>query len=157
MAIAKADFQYVSPSRHHELSLRLRILDVAKSYLGTPYKPGGKTKEGGIDCSGFITNVLLTALGSKKFEPLVQNISLLRTSPILETIETPEHGDLVLWEGHGGIVVDPVAGRFIGSQTSTGVAITTYRSGYWSQQPGLTFRKFGGYFFDWSRSFLSAG
>ena len=156
MAIQRPSFQHISPSRHHELGLRSKILDLANGYLGTPYALGGKSKDGGIDCSGFITNVLLSALGSQKFKPLIQNIALLRTSPILETIENPEHGDLILWEGHGGIVVDPSAGQFIGAQTSTGVAIASYRVGHWSQQPGIKFRKFGSYFFEWSKSFLQS-
>ena len=124
--------------------------------MGTAYKSGGKSKDGGIDCSGFITNVLLTALNNQQFKPLVQNIALLRTTPILQTVETPEQGDLILWEGHGGIVWNPSAGQFIGSQTSTGVAVASYQTGYWSNQPGRIFRKFGSYFFEWSKEFLGA-
>lgn len=145
----------MSPAKQHESKLRSRILSVAETYLGTPYKPGGKSKDGGIDCSGFVTNVLLTALESNKFQPLVQNIALLRTSPVLETIENPEQGDLILWEGHGGIVWNPSQGEFIGSQTSTGVAIASYINGYWSYQPGAIFRRFGSYFFEWSKEFLA--
>jgi cell wall-associated NlpC family hydrolase len=115
---------------------------------------GGKSKEGGIDCSGFVTNVLLTALANQRFEPLVQNITLLRTTPVLETIEKPDQGDLILWNGHGGIVWNPARGEFIGAQTSTGVAIASYRSGFWSKQPGAIFRRFGAYFFEWSKEFL---
>jgi cell wall-associated NlpC family hydrolase len=156
MATQSINFVPVSASRQHELKLRARILSVASSYLGTPYKLGGKSKDGGIDCSGFVTTVLLTALESRKFEPLVQNISKLRSSPILETVQHPEQGDLVLWAGHGGIVWDPNNGKFIGAQTSTGVAVASYDAGYWGQQQARMFRRFGSYFVEWSKEFLKA-
>jgi cell wall-associated NlpC family hydrolase len=47
---------------------RAQIIEVAKSYLGTPYRSGG-TSRNGVDCSGFVTAVF------RQF-----NISLPRTS-----------------------------------------------------------------------------
>ena len=154
MALHRTSQQHPTLARHHEMRLRSRIFATAQKYVGTTYKYGGKDKEGGIDCSGFITNVLLEALDSQKFKPLVQNIALLRTSAALETVDSPENGDLILWNGHGGIVWDSSQGTFIGSQSSTGVAIASYKSGYWSEQPGMIFRKFGSYFSEWSKDFL---
>ncbi len=154
MSIYRPSLQHLSPARHHEVKLRSRILKTAQTYIGTEYKFSGKDREGGIDCSGFITNVLLKALDSQKFKPMLQNIALLRTSTILETTESPENGDLVLWEGHGGIVWDASRGTFIGSQTSTGVALASYKSGYWNKRSGMIFRKFGSYFSKWSEDFM---
>ena len=34
------------------------LLRTALSYLGTPYKYGGKSPVGGLDCSGFVSEVL---------------------------------------------------------------------------------------------------
>lgn len=155
MAIQSPTIHVLSAARQYEVGLRSRILSTAKTYLGTPYKLGGKAKDGGIDCSGFVTNVLLTALDSQKFKPLVQNIALLRTSPVLQTIEQPEDGDIVLWNGHGGIVFNAAKGEFIGAQTSTGVDVASYRTGHWTSQPGIMFRRFGSYFYEWSKSFLA--
>lgn len=154
MATQSIQYVPISAAKQHELRLRSRILGVAASYLKTPYKLGGKSREGGIDCSGFVTTVLLTALESRKFEPLVQNIAKLRSSPILETVEHPEQGDLVLWSSHGGIVWDPKNKQFIGAQTSTGVAVASYAEGYWGQQQARIFRRFGSYFIEWSKEFL---
>ncbi len=47
---------------------RAEIIEVAKSYLGTPYRSGG-TSRNGVDCSGFVTAVF------RQFD-----ISLPRTS-----------------------------------------------------------------------------
>ena len=155
MAIQNSGFQPQFLPKQYENRLRARILQVAKTHLGASYKLGGKALQGGIDCSGFITNVLLAALDNKSFNPHVQNIVILRSTPILQTIENPEPGDLILWKSHGGIVWNPSVGEFIGAQTSTGVAVASYTQGYWSKQPGLMFRKFGSYFFGWSKEFLA--
>lgn len=53
-------------------------------------------------------------------------------SPRFMQVDTPQAGDLVHWSGHIGIVLDPDLGEFIGSQTSTGVAISNYKRGYWN-------------------------
>jgi cell wall-associated NlpC family hydrolase len=55
-------------------------------------------------------------------------------SPRFYRVESPAPGDLVHWPGHIGIVLDPDRGEFIGSQTSTGVAVANYKSGYWNGQ-----------------------
>lgn len=55
-------------------------------------------------------------------------------SPRFYRVESPAAGDLVHWPGHIGIVLDPDRGEFIGSQTSTGVAVANYKSGYWNGQ-----------------------
>ncbi len=53
-------------------------------------------------------------------------------SPKFMKVEHPRAGDLVHWPGHIGIVLDPDHGDFIGSQTSTGVAVGNYKKGYWN-------------------------
>lgn len=156
MSLKKPSFVPASLQRRHEEALRERIISIAEGYLGTPYVLGGKSKDPGIDCSGLVTTVLLAALDDQRFKPLVQNVALLRTSPILETVDSPQRGDLVLWDGHAGFVYNPTLGDFLGAQTSTGVAIASYTTGYWSSQPGRIFRRFGSYFVHWSRHFLGA-
>ena len=43
---------------------RLQILEMAKSYIGTPYRYGGMG-EGGFDCSGFVCYLFKHGLGKK--------------------------------------------------------------------------------------------
>lgn len=39
------------------------IVDIAKSYIGVPYVAGGRTRQSGLDCSGYTALVLKEALG----------------------------------------------------------------------------------------------
>src|ERR1700734_2975292 len=50
--------------------------------------------------------------------------------------ETPNRGDLIHWPGHIGIVLNGDTGEFIGSQTSTGVAVANFKNGYWDGMYG---------------------
>jgi hypothetical protein len=47
-----------------------------------------------------------------------------------ERVPTPQPGDLIVWQGHMGIVVDPQEHSFY-SSVSAGFAIEDYRSDYW--------------------------
>jgi cell wall-associated NlpC family hydrolase len=95
---------------------RAEIIEVAKSYLGTPYRSGG-TSRNGVDCSGFVTAVY------RQF-----NIRLPRTSldqsVFGERISTSklEPADLVFFKtsrrqsvSHVGIYVGK--GKFIHAST----------------------------------------
>ena len=55
-----------------------------------------------------------------------------RSIDLFVDIDTPREGDIVCWDGHVGIVYDPSKQLFIGSQTSTGVMVAAYGSGYWA-------------------------
>jgi hypothetical protein len=48
-------------------------------------------------------------------------------------VQTPQAGDLVVWQGHIGIVVDPEEHSFYSSVLS-GFAIEDYRSDYWTSR-----------------------
>jgi len=47
-----------------------------------------------------------------------------------ERILTPQAGDLIVWQGHMGVVLDPVQHSFY-SSVRAGFAIEDYRSAYW--------------------------
>jgi len=47
-----------------------------------------------------------------------------------ERVTQPESGDLVVWQGHVGLVVDPVRHTFI-SSLNKGVRTACYVSSYW--------------------------
>ncbi len=102
------------------------VLSVARQYLGTPYLYGGTTTSA-FDCSGYTRHVF-SQVGK----------SIPRTSggqyAASAKITNPQPGDLVFFGRssvtHVGIYLG--GGRFIGSQTSTGVKEESLTSGYWS-------------------------
>jgi cell wall-associated NlpC family hydrolase len=59
-------------------------------------------------------------------------------SPKFMLVNMPAKGDLVLFTDkplHVGIIIDPDKGTFIGAQTSTGVAETSYSDKpYWKKR-----------------------
>nr|WP_286209120.1 NlpC/P60 family protein [Azospirillum sp. A1-3] len=122
-------------------------------WLGTHYGYGSKsanaldgaygTPQGNkaIDCSGFVTKVYAEVFNNPQLSVLSMNAASIRVSHLFKTVSIPELGDVVSWDGHCGIVIDPLAGKFIGAQTSTGVAIASYCTGYWATRAGRIFRR----------------
>lgn len=103
------------------------LSSIANSLLGIPYKYGGTTTSG-FDCSGFTSYVFQRAGKSLPRTAASQYAGSTKVS-------NPRPGDLVFFSGNGrsvthvGIYVG--GGKFIGSQTSTGVAYTEVRGSYW--------------------------
>lgn len=134
-----------------KLPSREKILAVARFYLGTPYEYGAKDARpldgiagqplGEIDCSGFVRAVydeVFPSEGLASRDDL--NALKFQTEDLFRDVDEPAAGDIVCWDGHVGIVCDPVAGQFIGAQTSTGVMMANYKSGYWATN--RTMKKF---------------
>lgn len=106
------------------------LISIATSLQGVPYRTAGNTTAG-FDCSGYTTYVFNQAGRSL---PRTAAGQYAGTSRVSRSQAQP--GDLVFFKQGGG--VDHVGiylggGRFIGSQTSTGVAISTINSGYWAK------------------------
>lgn len=107
----------------------------AMNLVGTPYRYGGNTPEGGFDCSGLIGHVYQT------------NAGLLppRTTAKLQTwgkpvpVEQVRMGDLVVFlkgdtANHAGIYVG--SGRFVHAPSTGGVVrLDSLTSKYWATQP----------------------
>ena len=136
-------------AKNEEISKAIRfsktidgILSEAESYLGTPYRYGGTTRNG-IDCSAFVLSVFGATVG----------MSLPRVAASQsqegERVDRSElqKGDLVFFShgsriSHVGIVYDVnEAGdvRFIHSATSKGVMISSLNDSYWG--PKFRFAK----------------
>lgn len=110
------------------------ILKEAETYLGTPYRYGGMTRNG-IDCSAFVLSVFGAAAG----------LSLPRVAASQaqegDRIEKEElqKGDLVFFShgkriSHVGIVESVTEDgeiKFIHSATSKGVMISSLKDSYW--------------------------
>ena len=107
------------------------VLDEAHKKVGTPYLYGGNTDDG-IDCSHFVHQVY-NAAGIQY--PYLPTSADWKKAGFQET-ENPRRGDIIMWDGHMGIVADPEKKIFIGAQSSTGVAEAGYEEGkYWGKKP----------------------
>jgi cell wall-associated NlpC family hydrolase len=134
-----------------------RICQEAMFWLKTRYKYGDKRAEAadgahgtsspprGIDCSGFVVKVFQRIFPASGLNPSSLGAATLRSSPLFQDITQPRRGDLISWPDHVGIVIDPVAQKFIGAQTSTGVAVASYGSGYWALRPDRLFRRWSAF------------
>ena len=112
-----------------------RMLRGALSLLGTPYRWGGTTPDGGFDCSGLVNYVFRTTLG----------IDLPRVSRDMardgERVERTAlaAGDLVFFSRRGNRI-DHVGiylgeGRFVHApRTGRDVMVSEMDEGYWSRR-----------------------
>jgi len=113
---------------------RANIVAKAEDWMGTPYLWGGNSKNG-IDCSHFVYQVYRAA----GLDYGYATTSAIAGSSKFKSTTTPRKGDLVLWSGHMGIVLDPIEGSFMGAQ-SEGVGKSNYKTNsYWKNRAGLSF------------------
>lgn len=106
------------------------IIQVAKSFIGTPYVWGGESPSG-FDCSGFLQFVYQT-----------EDITIPRTVSDIwnfaDPVETASVGDLLFFEtyqpgpSHAGIYLGD--GKFIHAGSSSGVTISELQVDYWQQR-----------------------
>ncbi len=131
-------------------ALRKAMLEIADGWKGTPYVFGGNSTSG-IDCSHFVYQVLNVAREKvyTDWNPQLvdyRSTSTIENSGLFFPVPSPFPGDLILWDGHVGIIRNPNSKTFIGAQTSTGVADASYDTGYWAQREGKRFRRFVHFF-----------
>jgi hypothetical protein len=87
-----------------------------------------------IPYSEMVCNQFVLAVLRATVAPRIPNMRAdeFANSPLFQKVDSPNAGDLVHWPGHIGVVLDPDHGIFIGSQSSTGVAESNFKSGWWS-------------------------
>ena len=119
------------------------ILAEAETYLGTPYKYGGMTRNG-IDCSAFVLSVFGAATGMTL--PRVAASQAQQGEKVEK--EDLQKGDLVFFSqgrgriSHVGIVEDVTSEgqvKFIHAATSKGVMVSSLNDSYWG--PKFRFAK----------------
>ncbi|HWV11115.1 C40 family peptidase [Pseudomonas sp.] len=112
------------------------VLFRALGLVGTPYRYGGNTPDGGFDCSGLIGYVYRDAAG----------ISLPRSTRELSAMRVPavnrnalQSGDLVFFATNGGRQVSHAGiyvgdGRFVHAPSSGGtVRLDSLSNSYWQK------------------------
>ena len=108
------------------------LLGIASSLKGVRYSYGGGSTSG-FDCSGFTQYVFARAGRSIPRSAAAQYSASSRVSR-----GQAQPGDLVFFSLSGGGVnhvgIYLGGGSFIGSQTSTGVAVASINSGYWANK-----------------------
>ena len=129
------------------------ILTEAETYLGTPYRFGGMTRNG-IDCSAFVLSVFGAATGMQL--PRVAAAQAMEG----ERIEKADlqKGDLIFFAHRGGNrishvgIVEGVSAdgeiTFIHAATSRGVMVSSLNDSYWGPKFKLAKRVFSQETFD---------
>jgi cell wall-associated NlpC family hydrolase len=80
---------------------------VAERFVGTPYVWGGRT-HAGLDCSGLLQTSLEAAGRIVPRDTDLQEEAVGQAVDVLPELSNLQRGDLVFWNGHVGIMVDPV-------------------------------------------------
>jgi cell wall-associated NlpC family hydrolase len=114
------------------------IVALARSWKGTPYRYAGNSRNG-IDCSHFVSAIYSQAVPGFGYRMAREYLNNGKFAVVTE----PQAGDIIVFPGyrgsddHVGIVTDAQAKMFIGSQTSTGVAETSFgpNTYYWGKRP----------------------
>ena len=124
---APAQVSRLSPEQSSNIAIH------ALGLVGTPYRYGGNTPEGGFDCSGLIGYVYNSRTGVAP----PRTVALLSGFGASVPEDELRTGDLVLFGGgrptHAGIYVGE--GRFVHAPSSGGtVRLDHLRSRYWAQQ-----------------------
>ena len=106
----------------------------ALGLVGTPYRYGGNTPEGGFDCSGLIGYVYRNSTGQATPRTVARMAAFGRPVPASDL----RSGDLVLFgastPSHAGIYVG--AGQFVHAPSTGGeVRLDRLDGVYWSRQP----------------------
>jgi len=77
------------------------LLEIAEQFIGAPHQMGGRTSEA-TDCSGLVQQALY-ACGL----PGPRYASMQRELGVAVAPEDARRGDLVLWDGHAGLLFGP--------------------------------------------------
>ena len=112
--------------------VRDEIVSVARSWIGTPYSYGGETRSG-VDCSGLVMNVYLTASNIKLPRSSAQQHAYCRNTNEWELLP----GDLVFFAigkkkgsvNHVGVYVGN--GCFVHASSSRGVIMSDLDQDYY--------------------------
>ena len=109
----------------------------ARSFL---LQLGSQIPDTEMDCSHFVQYLYEQAGLYYEYAP--SRVLYVGLEPF-KRVRYPEAGDVIVWPGHMGVVVDPEEGTFL-SAVSSGVKTQSYRSGYWKRRGRPHFMRFRG-------------
>jgi cell wall-associated NlpC family hydrolase len=120
--------QEVTPTRHFSDSLRFdSVRDHRAPARERVLRVGKKIHHTQLDCSHLVHELYQRA--GLKYE-YVNSEQLYDGIPGFRQVEEPVAGDIIVWRGHMGVIVDPLLHSFL-SSLRTGVKISAYDSNYW--------------------------
>ena len=99
---------------------------------------GTQIQKTALDCSHFVNSIFQQAGLFYKYEP---SRVLYRGTAAFRRVFRPQEGDLIVWPGHVGIVVDPEHTTFV-SALRRGVRISSYTSRYWRRRGHARFLRY---------------
>jgi len=99
---------------------------------------GMHIQETALDCSHFVNSIFQQAGLYYTYEP---SRVLYRGTAAFRRVYRPHPGDLIVWPGHVGIVVDPEHTTFV-SALRRGVRISSYTSTYWRRRGHARFLRY---------------
>lgn len=91
---------------------------------------GMQIEKTALDCSHFVNSLFQQTGIYYKYQP---SRALYRGASGFKRVYRPAQGDLIVWPGHVGIVVDPQAKTFLSALTH-GVKVASFTSRYWRQR-----------------------
>jgi hypothetical protein len=111
-----------SRETHGHLLTQHEGLALAKLALTEPEDPDDQP-----DCSHLVHQIFQ----AEGFDyPYVPSFTLYDGVPEFQRVSTPQPGDLIVWQGHVGIVIDPLEHSFY-SSVGSGFQTEQYDSDYW--------------------------
>ena len=99
---------------------------------------GMQIEKTALDCSHFVSSIFQQAGLYYKYEP---SRVLYRGTPGFKRVYRPIAGDLIVWPGHVGVVVDPGEKTFL-SKLSHGIKVSSYTSSYWRSRGRARFFRY---------------
>jgi NlpC/P60 family len=73
--------------------------------------------------------------------PYATSRNLYKGIKEFQQVLSPKSGDLIVWRGHAGIILDPSQGKFL-SALRRGIKISSYMSSYWEQRGSPRFFRY---------------